>query len=70
METRILLSKDGRFNYYRGNRLAGWYYPRSRFVRVLTPVFSKVPQYVGAMCRCSVCEYSGTCKDCPYSYQL
>lgn len=65
MKTRILKMKDGSFNYYRGRDWAGWYFPSSRFARVLTPIFSKVPEYEGVICPCSVCEFSGTCKDCP-----
>lgn len=68
MKTRILKSDDG-FNYYRGRDWAGWYFPISRFARVLTPPLSKVPEYVGVMCPCSICEYSGTCKDCPHNFE-
>ena len=69
MKTRILKRKDGSSNYYRGREWAGWYFPRSRFARVLTPIFnfSKVPEYEGVLCPSSVCEYSGTCKDCPHA---
>lgn len=69
MKTRILKVVDGNFNYYRGRDWAGWYFPDSRFARVLRPPFSKVPEYVGVMCSCSICEYSGTCKDCPNNYE-
>lgn len=65
MKTRILKVVDGNFNYYRGRDWAGWYFPDSRFARVLRPPFSKVPEYEGVMCPCRVCRYSGTCKDCP-----
>lgn len=73
MKTRILKIKDDSFNYsynyYRSRDWAGWYFPRSRFVRVLAPPLSKVPEYVGVSCPCKVCEFSGTCKDCHHSYE-
>lgn len=68
MKRRILKSDDG-FNYYRGRDWAGWYFPSSRFARVLTPPLSKVPEYVGVMCPCSICEFNGTCKDCPNNFE-
>lgn len=67
MKTRILKTKDGDFNYYRGRDWVGWFLPFSRFARVLTPPLSRIPEYVGVMCPCSVCVFSGTCKDCPNS---
>lgn len=66
MKTRILKKKDGSYDYYRGRDWVGWYFPNCRFARVITPNFSEVPQYVGVGCRLKVCEFSGTCKDCPY----
>lgn len=69
MKTRILKKEGDSFDYYRGRDWAGWYFTSSRFVRVFTPLLSKVPEYVGVMCPCSVCEYSGTCKDCPENYE-
>lgn len=61
--------RDGGFNYYRGRDWVGWFFPYSRFARVLDPPLFEIPEYVGVMCPCSVCEYSGTCKDCPDSYE-
>lgn len=67
MKTRILKMKDGSFNFYRGSDWAGWYFPRSRFARVYSTPLSKVPEYEGVICPCKVCEFSGTCKDCPHN---
>lgn len=59
--------KDGNFNYYRGHNWVGWFFPYSRFARVLDPPLFEIPEYVGVSCPWSVCEFNGTCKDCPYS---
>lgn len=69
MKRRILKSGDDGFKYYRGRDLAGWYFPYSRFARVLTPPLSSFPEYVGVMCPCSICEFNGTCKDCPNNFE-
>lgn len=67
MKTSISKMKDGNFNYYRGRDWVGWFFPFSRFARVFTSPFSRIHEYVGVMCPCSVCDFSGTCKDCPKS---